>query len=372
MLTKSKIQGMIIGGAIGDAVGKPVETWPPEKILEVHPKGINVGKYLSPVNHKWFANDEPPGSTTDDTQLGVATLEGFIDGHSGALKGFRFDEYHHAIAQRHVDAFNETTDGWGNTTRKSVRNICNGCSWTISGERLSFGGTGNGVPMKISAFAAWFASPVSLLFPKTTYFNQQVVRHAAMTHFTDISAHAALLQTHAVVYCLMTEVIDYRPAMLLDIVSDAVWEWGEAKSKESKMYYQVDKLRKHPTEKGDSLEDRMIWLFQQRDRIQKMTREGLREKFNNGGCYVLNSLPFTYAHFLKCPHSPQGIIDVIEAGGDTDTNGKMVGEMIGALHGIEIFQSDEWKWMCEGLLDYDKLMELADRFCETFEIEDAK
>lgn len=370
MLIRSKIQGMVIGGAIGDAAGKPVETWTPEKILEVHPDGINVSKYLPPIGHKWFKEeDHPPGTTTDDTQLGAATMRGFIEGHNEAVAANNFDEYHHAIARQHVEAFQKTTDGWGNTTRDAVRNICNGIKWKNSGKALNFGGTGNGVPMKVSPFAAWYASPAARQF-QDVYFNQQVVRHSAMTHFTDISAYAALIHVHGVHHCLFSGIDHYTNDAMFELISDQVWGWGEEKSKSTGMFYQVNNLRQHPTEKGDSLEDRMVWLFQQRSNLENMKQEEIRKKFGDGSCYVLNSVPFAYAYFLKNPYTPQSIIDVIEAGGDTDTNGKMVGELIGALNGIKVFQTDEWKWMCDGLLDYDKLMELANEFCDTFGIEE--
>ena len=66
MLTRDKILGMLVGGAIGDAWGMGVETWTPEKIKEVHPNG--VPEFVAPIGHKWFdAEKHPPGTTTDDT-----------------------------------------------------------------------------------------------------------------------------------------------------------------------------------------------------------------------------------------------------------------------------------------------------------------
>ena len=236
---------------------------------------------------------------------------------------------------------------------------------------MNFGGTGNGVPMKISPFAAWYASPQARIFdPNDLYFNQQVVRHSAMTHFTDISAQAALVHTHAVYHCLFSGVDHYTNESLLDLIADQVWEWGEEKSRDSGMYYEMNSLRKHPTEEGDSLEDRMIWLFQNRSRINKVEQDEIRERFGKGTCYVLDSLPFSYAYFLKCPFTPQSIFDVIEAGGDTDTNAKLVGEMVGALNGIEAFLDKDWKWTCDGLGQFQELMDAADLFCDTFGIDD--
>ena len=91
--------------------------------------------------------------------------------------------------------------------------------------------------------------------------------------------------------------------------------------------------------------------------------------FGNGSCYVYDSLPFSYAYFLKDWSGIQILQQVVEAGGDTDTNAKMVGEMLGALHGLSLFQQPENEWTITGLKCFDELMKLADVFCDTFGIE---
>jgi ADP-ribosylglycohydrolase len=70
--------------------------------------------------------------------------------------------------------------------------------------------------------------------------------------------------------------------------------------------------------------------------------------------------------FLRGPNDFKTILETINAGGDNDTNGKFVGEMLGAYHGIEFFQNE--KWACEGLRDYQKILDLTDKFCDTFGI----
>ena len=385
MLTRSKVQGMVVGGAIGDAVGKPVETWTPEKILEVHPDGVR--KYLSPQGHKWFPDDDPPGDTTDDEQLKTAIMTGLIEGKEAAEKlpvgnepcGFDgFDEYHKAIAASHVAALKESDAGWGNTTREAVKKIANNCPWHKAGAELNFGGTGNGVPMKVAPWAAWSGSPAAKLFmsDQDFRFNQEIVRHAAMTHATDISAWAGVIHVAAVNFCLWSGISQYKTDDFLALVAEQVFEWGEPSHSSETVSYNLEHLRQHPTEEEDSLEHRMLWLFRERGRLSGAggsftteERDELREKFGKGSCYVLNSLPFTYAYFIKNPYTPQTIIDVVEAGGDTDTNASMVGEMIGALMGIEAFQTDDWQWMIDGLLCYDRLIEMSDLFCDTFGIE---
>jgi ADP-ribosylglycohydrolase len=46
-VTRSTIRGMLIGGAVGDALGAPVETWDLPKILAVH--GGPITRYVAPI-----------------------------------------------------------------------------------------------------------------------------------------------------------------------------------------------------------------------------------------------------------------------------------------------------------------------------------
>jgi ADP-ribosylglycohydrolase len=64
------------------------------------------------------------------------------------------------------------------------------------------------------------------------------------------------------------------------------------------------------------------------------------EAFGGGSCFVCNSLPFSYAFFAADPFGAKTLYNVIEAGGDTDSNGAMVGGLQGALLGKEIFNAE--------------------------------
>lgn len=162
-MNRNKVRGMVIGGAIGDALGMPVETWTPEKIKEVHPEGIT--RFVPPKGHKWFDPEKTPaGSTTDDTQLTIATMQGLIAGHDNR-KGSSFEPYMDGIAQAHCTAMKATTDGWGTTTRDAIRRLQNGVHWSISGKTTEpHRGTGNGVPMKIAPLEAFYLSPAANIF----------------------------------------------------------------------------------------------------------------------------------------------------------------------------------------------------------------
>jgi ADP-ribosylglycohydrolase len=61
-------------------------------------------------------------------------------------------------------------------------------------------------------------------------------------------------------------------------------------------------------------------------------------------------------------------LDVIRSGGDTDSNGAIVGNLIGAYHGFELFEEPENRWALDGLRCREELEELVNRFCDQFGI----
>lgn len=367
MLTRDKIRGMLVGGAIGDAWGMGVETWTPAKIKEVHPNGLP--QFVAPIGHKWFDPEKhPPGTTTDDTQLTIATMRGLINGKAKADKTRSFDSFMDAIAEAHCDALKETDAGWGKSTREAIRRLQNGVSWKVSGKTHEANrGTGNGVPMKISPLGAWYATSYGADFCDANQgFPQRCVEYSAMTHYTQMSAHAAIVQAFAVYHCLWSNPGSFNKEDFIDLVSDTIWEWGEGNTEVDRAdhtFYDVS----HLTKTNDRLEDQYIVLFEDRN---ELTPEKIHELFGPGSCYVYESLPFSHAWFLHDWSSMQVLQQVVEAGGDTDTNAKMVGEMIGALHGLSLFETKNNKWAIECLGNTaEQLVDLADEFCDAFGIE---
>lgn len=67
----NKVYGCMLGGAIGDALGGPVEHMTPEEIRESY--GGNLDRYVPyrrpPAHHAHFASGDAIGNYTDDTRL---------------------------------------------------------------------------------------------------------------------------------------------------------------------------------------------------------------------------------------------------------------------------------------------------------------
>ena len=362
MLSRGKIQGMLVGGAIGDAWGMVVEGLSPETIIKKFPDGVRG--YQRPDGHKYF-DGLPAGTVTDDTVLTIATLAAIIE--KGTLD---MD----AIAKTHIMALRSNNSGWGLTTKEAIELLARGRSWRNAGRQVASQtgdgqgyavnrGYGNGILMKAGALGAFYATEAGgeygNVFPG---FNQFCVQFAGMTHYTKMAAMSGIIHANAIHCCLHSDPERYDVELdFLDLVSDCAWEWGKEKS-EDHTYYDIGDFFTNE----DNLETRMLDLWKHRREISGWTPEMIRSRYG-ASPYTYQSMPFSYAMFVKNPYSAyQAGFDTVNQGGDSDTNAKVVLELIGALHGVEVFQADENRWMVEGLACYSRLMDLANEFCDQF------
>ena len=83
---RDKVMGSLLGGAIGDALGAPVEFWSNEQIVAtVGSEGVRT--YLETS----FGNIRGTGLITDDTQMTLFTMEGIIAAYErGRARGIGF------------------------------------------------------------------------------------------------------------------------------------------------------------------------------------------------------------------------------------------------------------------------------------------
>ena len=87
---QARVRGCLLGGAIGDALGGPVEFDTVGKILAAHPGGVRTFVAGGP--------DWPAGTITDDTQMTLFTVEGLIRAGVRTDRGIGFTVavVHHA------------------------------------------------------------------------------------------------------------------------------------------------------------------------------------------------------------------------------------------------------------------------------------
>ena len=350
MLTRKKIQGMFLGGAIGDALGRPVECMSFTQAMENYPEGVRT--YLRPNNNKWF-KDEKTGVITDDTQLSLAVVLGLLE-----AKGFSMP----AIAKYHVKALQKTVEGWAPTTKEAVQRLESGISWKESGKTDNLKrGAGNGVVMKVSPLGAYHAIQKQM---KWFRFADRIVEFSAMTHYTRNSAIAAVVHSMAIAYLLWADISYFSKDDFWEVVKLSCNGKDVKRGRKDSDHFYVGNLP--PTaENYPQIADKLDFISCMAE-DKKIPTKDLISYYENGDSQVINSLPFSYAFFLKNPYSVESIFNVVWMGGDADTNAKIVGEMIGALHGVDIFLTKENIHLVDGLDEAQNIIQLADDFCDCF------
>lgn len=338
--SKDRVVGMFLGIAIGDTLFMPVETF---SAVKIEGRYGRIKSYLpAPDDHKWFAG-RPAGTWTDDTQLTLVVADSLIE------KG-QIDM--HDMAARHVESLEKEGDrGFGASTRSAIKRLASGIHWSRSGISTNpKHGYGNGLPMKVAPFGAYSCSPV---FEGDTdskrLFVQDIINFTLMTHYRKMAVQSALAHVFAVRYCLLSPPSDFLTGEFVDQVCGAA-SW---------VYIMEDPI-------VDPIKDDLIErLLNLKDiDFATISSEKIINRFGAGSCYVFNSLPFSYAFFLRNPESIETLYDVGNAGGDTDTNASIVGGMLGALNGSSIFPAH----LIEGLRQKDRILQTAEKFCERFGI----
>src|ERR1700676_2795621 len=111
------MSNVLLGTAIGDALGIPFET----KLVNYQPLIDWDGKtFLGSVHHSL-----KPGQYSDDTQLSIEVVESLIENH-----GFNPDD----LSKRYVDwIVSKRARGYGRTTFMAVQNLLEGKHWSESG-----------------------------------------------------------------------------------------------------------------------------------------------------------------------------------------------------------------------------------------------
>lgn len=329
-LLQDKIRGCFLGVAIGDALGKPVETYTPKEIASDFGR---ITDYQSNSKHKYFS-EALKGTTTDDWQLTKAVAKAFINKNE-----FDLDE----IAKQHCDEYLISVAGWGNSTRESIGSIVAGKHWLESGKTdKSNRGVGNGICMKVAPIGIYQLKAEDDLMYKKSDFDKKVVHLSEMTHNTKLGVESGLAQVAAIHYCIQN--VFFNPCGFLDAIIRHTNEY--------KVYSDNDNEK---LSLKDKFEEMKLHLLEKKS----FSEEDVYSICGKGSCYVYESLPFSYAWFIRNPNSIECLYDCVNAGGDTDTNGSMVGALLGALHGSSIFP----KHLIDGLVEKEEVLEIADKFC---------
>ena len=334
---KERYIATLVGCALGDTLGFPVETWSPKEIKE------SIGKVTGPISpifqgqknqHWWEGYDV--GFYTDDTILTLAIAE--------SITGLeRID--HEDIAQRQLQAYlsmpknshGKVMGGFGGTTVKAFKNLAQGTPYLKSGAEP---GTGNGVAMKIA--------PVSIYSHARNIKLEEGINDTYIigktTHIDKIALQAGMIQ-YAAILALLDDG-QSRTSLVEHLI-------------ELSLYYEdfLPDVSRAP-EKG-TYSEKLGWIAQNMD-----AQPHEAYKILGNSCYTGESVPFATFMFQRYWDRPiEGILRTINYGGDSDTTGAMFGAMAGARHGL-IFPED-WQQTIKnprtGEKDLERIVTLGER-----------
>ncbi|MCC1485642.1 ADP-ribosylglycohydrolase family protein [Winogradskyella immobilis] len=271
MKISERFKGCILGGAIGDAYGSSYENITKEDNSENTYYLFGKPKVKIP---KW--------RITDDTQLTLATCEAIIENESLNAEVF---------AEKYLEYFkSRKITGIGASTLKALQELEVGGHWSLVGRKGEYG-AGNGSAMRIA--------PLGF----ETNITRDLIKDVCnITHQND-EAYIGALSVIIAIQSILNETWTGKEN-LIKIITD-----------------QLPDTR---------VRDRLIEIDNLKCDLKQVGELG-----NDG--YVVNSIPLAIAFASKV--NEIGLTDmykqIIELGGDTDTNCSIAGQIAGTLIGIQ-------------------------------------
>jgi ADP-ribosylglycohydrolase len=289
-----RFTGCILGQAVGDALGFPVEGRPADQTAAVTP----FPRQFLPHPCGLF----PPGQYTDDSQMMRAILTSLVERNQVDVED---------IAARFASLWREgEIVGRGRATTEAVQRLMAGAPWRESGTPAPR--AGNGSAMRTAPLGLWlYDDPAAL------------VRAAAdvsrITHADPRCLAGAVAISAAVAYGVSREAIDADP--FIRFVADLACPYH--------------------AEFAALIETLPRWLeMDETVAVREIRRAGLppgqRPDWPGISPFVVPTVLICLYAFLRTPADyGETVRFVIAQGGDVDTTGAIAGAISGAFNGIE-------------------------------------
>jgi ADP-ribosyl-[dinitrogen reductase] hydrolase len=289
-----RIEGMLLGLAIGDALGRPAEGLTPATRRARHGE---IRDYLPQERTGWL----PVGLPSDDSQLAFWTLEHLLE-HGGVEP----DRLAEAFATGPIR-------GIGQSMLKFVVGVQRGQSWVEAAQPSA----GNGALMRIApALMPHVRHPSPALWSDTAVL-------ARLTH-DDAASTASCLAFVGVLWSLLRHEAPLEPAWWIDRF---ITRMGQLEGTASRYRTRTPHLS----------HDGPVWAFTKMQVDAALARElSVEDACNHwhSGAYLLETVPSVL--YILCRHGndpEEAIVRAVNDTKDNDTVAAIVGAAVGALHG---------------------------------------
>lgn len=288
------MSNVLLGCAIGDALGVPFETMKPDNPLLIN---WDRKSFLGSVYHNL-----KPGQWSDDTQLSIEVAESLIDNN-----GFNPDN----LSKRYIDwIVSGKARGYGRTTLIAVQRLQSGIHWSESGVQGSYG---NGTAMRAAPFGVYFRNDINELI-------KSVKIDSAITHRSCDAEAGALTIALATYYIINNDTENLIDKIMCYLPESCI------KQSLSKLHVMIS-----------------LGISSQQALSIIGTSANVRE-----------TVPAAMYCFLKFKTYKKAVIAAIRSGFDCDTTGAIVGSLFGAKSNIKYFD----KPLYHKVEDFDKLINL--------------
>jgi ADP-ribosylglycohydrolase len=285
---KDRFLGCLLGLAIGDALGMPVEGWTHERIERTYGRITDYVPRIDDAGNQIVA----AGEITDDTELALCHVEsltasgGFVDPET---IGMRFLRLYNSDSRK----FMGRTTNLALARADETKDFQNG----VVGDWPA----GNGVASRIAPIGLMHA--LSRL--NAEVFSREVMRAGLVTHSHPESLNGALAVAYAVRLIAAQEV---PPEVLIDEVAAFIDE--DEVARRLRLARQLSRAGRK----------RMPDL----DNLARIGTSG----------YVAESVAAALYCFVSYPHDfERAVLTAVNAGGDTDSIGAITGALAGAQAG---------------------------------------
>ena len=302
-------EGCMLGLACGDALGTTLEF--------TTPRGLPSYPELVSGPHRDVEGGGPfkvaKGQVTDDTMMAVALArslrqaDGFMPAHIA-------NEY---------QAWRRVTFDIGSTTSGALERIARGVPATVGGQATWESSQANGSLMRCAPIGVYYATHPHLIA-------HTAAAESAITHSNPHCMLACAAFCAAIGAAVRDDrgegksELEQRRVAMLEAAMNAIDDVADTcKSRDDERFVE------HLHQASEAIrEDVMVGV-----RGPSPVDDGRFDMHKYQG-FVRVALRLAFYHLLRTDSFESALIDVVNRGGDADTNGAIVGALLGALHGI--------------------------------------
>ncbi|AMV39611.1 ADP-ribosylglycohydrolase family protein [Planctomyces sp. SH-PL62] len=317
-----RARGCLLGLAVGDALGAPLEGLTAQQIKTHYGR---VQNYVDGVQawkrkpYRWRMR----GLYSDDTQQSLALADVLLD--RGRADQERLAEIYLAMADA-KGPFLGVHRGIGRSFRQVLLDLQQGGSPRWSGQTKA----GIGAAMRIAPVGMYFGEDLDGLF--------RSVMEASLTTHRDVrSLSGALAVAHGVRRMMAGEARD--PSLLLWLASDVARD--EARMTTDGYAEVVISLNQHARAMSKALAHAETLLETSRERALPALAEEANRHGAEPDCkrptmgFPPACIPTCLYVLLTTDSFEEAIIEIVNLGGDADTTGAILGAIAGAHYGVD-------------------------------------